>query len=163
MLGVGNPLMGDDGVGIKVVRELMSRRLPKGVDIIEGGTLSFQLVNFFTEYDLVIIIDAVNFGGKPGRIYKMTLADISERRVGSIHDLDIFTAYKILKMRFDLPPIIIIGVEVKRVQEFTELSPELLLAIKKVVKKILKLITPSSGRRGRIRKRRVRRLRQSPT
>jgi len=155
--------MGDDGVGIKVVRELMSRRLPKGVDIIEGGTLSFQLVNFFTEYDLVIIIDAVNFGGKPGRIYKMMLADIPERRVGSIHDLDVFTAYKILKMRFDLPPIIIIGVEVKRVQEFTELSPELLLATKKVVKKILKLITPSSGRRGRIRKRRVRRLRQSPT
>nr|WP_230972388.1 hydrogenase maturation protease [Archaeoglobus neptunius] len=162
-MGVGNLLMGDDGIGIRVVRELMNRRLPKGVDIVEGGTLSFQLVNFFSEYDLVIVVDAVNFGGRPGRIYKLTLDDVPVKITGSVHDVDVFTACKVLRMACELPPVIIIGVEVKRIQEFAELSPELALVVRKVVKKILRMITPSSGRRGRIRRRRVRRLTQSPT
>lgn len=163
VIGVGNLLMGDDSIGVRIVRELKKRRIPKGVDIVEGGTLSFQLVNFFHDYDLVIIVDAVNFGGKPGRIYELSLDEIPTRIKGSIHDIDVFTACKLLKMVSDLPPIIVIGVEIKEVREFAELSPELLPTLKKVIKKIRRLITPSSGRRGKIRKRQVRQLRLSPT
>ncbi len=155
--------MGDDGVGVRVVEELMKRRLPSNVDVLEGGTASFQLANFFTSYDAVIVVDAVRFGKKPGRIYRLSLDEAARRKATSIHDIDVFTAAKVLGSVFKLPPIIVVGVEVKEVREGCGLSPEVAIAVKKVVKKIRRFLTPSAGRRGRIRRRQVRPARRSPT
>ncbi len=155
--------MGDDGVGIKVVEELMKRRLPRYVDIVEGGTESFQLANFFSSYDAVIIIDAVKFGKKPGRVYRLSLDEAAKGRIASIHDIDVFTATKLLQIIARMPPIIVIGVEVKEIRENIGLSPEVASAVKKVTKKIRKLIAPSAGRRGRSRRKPIRRVRLPPT
>lgn len=68
VLGIGNILMGDEGVGVAAVRELARRPLPEGVDCLDGGTGSFQLLGPLQEADRVILIDATADGRHPGTI-----------------------------------------------------------------------------------------------
>ncbi len=160
--------MGDDGLGVRVVEELKKRRLPKNVDVVDGGTLSFQLLNFFDEYDKIIIVDAVSFGKKPGRVYRFRLEDIlkfMDRRIASIHDFDVFSVVGIVRNFSDVPEVVVIGVEVQSIREGIGLSDAVETSIPKVVKKIMKEIgtTPSRGRTGRLRRRRFRAARRVPT
>ena len=158
--------MGDDGVGVKVVEELRKVKLPCSVDILDGSTLSFQLINFFNEYGRIIIIDAVDFGKRPGRVFKLKIDDVLKKKdinVISSHDFDVFNLIKILKTVEDLPKITFIGIQVGKIEEGIKLSNEVVSAIPKVVKKILKGITPLVSRTERIRRRSYRRVRLSPT
>lgn len=70
VLGIGNILMGDEGVGVHVVRRLEERcRLPH-IDFVDGGTGGFNLLEYFTSSDLVVIIDATMDGRSPGTLSK---------------------------------------------------------------------------------------------
>ncbi|KPK22748.1 MAG: hypothetical protein AMK69_19195, partial [Nitrospira bacterium SG8_3] len=62
ILGVGNLLLSDEGVGVHVARKLMEMDLPAGVEVIEGGTDGFRLMNVVTEADRLIVVDAVKGG-----------------------------------------------------------------------------------------------------
>lgn len=67
ILGVGNTLLADEGIGVHVVRRLQSvAALPDGVELIDGGTLSFNLVPVIEAANRLIVIDAANLGGPPG-------------------------------------------------------------------------------------------------
>ncbi|WP_290901659.1 hydrogenase maturation protease, partial [Ferroglobus sp.] len=78
MLGVGNPLAGDDAIGIEIVKRLKKLKLPREVDVVEGGTLSFQLINFFDNYDKIVVVDAVKSGKKPGSVVRIEMKDFIE-------------------------------------------------------------------------------------
>ncbi len=158
--------MGDDGVGVKVVEELRKVKLPRSVDIFDGSTLSFQLINFFSDYSRIIIVDAVDFGKRPGRVFKLKIDDVLKKKdinVISSHDFDVFNLIKILKTVEYLPRITFIGVQVGNIDEGIKLSNEVASAIPKVVKKILKGITPLANRTERIRRRSYRRVKLPPT
>ncbi len=159
--------MGDDGVGIRVVNELRKKKsLAKRVDVIDGATLSFQLINFFDGYKKIVIVDAVDFGKKPGRIFKLRLNDVLSRKkinVLSSHEFDVFFLLKILENIRDLPEIVLIGIQIQKLSESLELSPSIASAIPKIVKKILKEITPSVGRRAMMRRKPFLRARLFPT
>ncbi|MFN5547688.1 MAG: hydrogenase maturation protease [Bacteroidota bacterium] len=58
ILGVGNYLMGDEGLGVHVARALQGESLPEGVDVLDGGTAGFQLMEYLEKYRIVIMIDA---------------------------------------------------------------------------------------------------------
>jgi len=58
ILGVGNLVMGDEGIGIHVVRELEKQNLPYNVIVIDGGTGGFHLLEYFQTYKTIILIDA---------------------------------------------------------------------------------------------------------
>ena len=58
ILGVGNYLMGDEGLGVHVARALQGESLPEGVDVLDGGTAGFQLMEYLEKYQIVIMIDA---------------------------------------------------------------------------------------------------------
>ena len=58
ILGIGNYLMGDEGVGVHLVRELEKETLPEGVDLLDGGTAGFQLMEYVEKYPVVIMVDA---------------------------------------------------------------------------------------------------------
>lgn len=66
VLGVGNPLMGDDGVGIHAVELLAEREIPPGVEIADAGVPGWGLPAWFEGQEKVILIDAVHMGGTPG-------------------------------------------------------------------------------------------------
>ena len=73
VFGVGNILLSDEGVGVHIAHELQKMELPLGVDIIEGGTDGFGLINIITETDRLVVIDSVKGGKKPGTIYKFDI------------------------------------------------------------------------------------------
>ena len=66
LLGVGNPLRGDDGVGLAVVDWLQERGLPPDVVVVDGGTAGLELVLTLADYRRALIVDAVDMGRAPG-------------------------------------------------------------------------------------------------
>ncbi|MHA1580574.1 MAG: hydrogenase maturation protease [Candidatus Freyarchaeota archaeon] len=144
VIGVGNLLLGDEGVGVRVVEELTKMDLPPHVEVVDGGTGGIVLLNLMEGADRVILVDAVLGGGSPGEIYVLSLDGLIGGRVKffSLHEMDLLSVLRIGKELDKLPPeLVLIGVEPKNYLEYTiELSPEVRAAIPMVVEKVLKLL-----------------------
>jgi hydrogenase maturation protease len=69
IVGVGNVLMSDDGAGVRVA-ELLAAQPPAGVDVRVIGSATLDLVGLVSEYDRVVVVDAVRAGGAPGTVYR---------------------------------------------------------------------------------------------
>src|SRR4030042_3652602 len=92
ILGVGNILLSDEGVGVHVANELMKIDLPPEVSVVEGGTDGFRLLNVITEADRLIVIDAVKGGAEPGSIYHFDIDEVKSCPSGfktSVHKIGI--------------------------------------------------------------------------
>ena len=76
ILGVGNPLFGDDGFGIEAVRRLRACPELAAWEILDGGTAGIYLLPALENRSRVILIDAVNFGGAPGAVLRLRNGDI---------------------------------------------------------------------------------------
>jgi len=72
VLGLGNVLMGDEGVGVHVVRALEQRALPEGVECLDGGTGGFVLLEPLQNADRIVLIDAAADGNPPGTVTRTT-------------------------------------------------------------------------------------------
>lgn len=71
VLGVGNVLLTDEGVGVRVVHELMARYdFPPNVKVVDGGVLGLALSGTMMEAQRVIVVDAVRGGEEPGTVYR---------------------------------------------------------------------------------------------
>ncbi|MBP1654413.1 MAG: hydrogenase maturation protease, partial [Bacteroidetes bacterium] len=68
VLGVGNYLLGDEGVGVHAARELLEAGAPEGVTVLDGGTGGFHLLSLFQDYDPIILIDATMDGEPAGTV-----------------------------------------------------------------------------------------------
>jgi hydrogenase maturation protease len=69
LLGIGNILLSDEGVGVHLVKEVGSKyEFTPEVDVVDGGTLGLDLLPYFEDYQRMLIVDAVNFGREPGFI-----------------------------------------------------------------------------------------------
>ena len=76
VVGIGNLLMQDDGVGVHAIRQLEELGLPEEIGLIDGGTHSYDLVDIFCEANKLIIVDAMQAGGEPGTIYRAPLEEL---------------------------------------------------------------------------------------
>jgi len=77
VLGIGNLVMSDDGIGVRVVQELATRcRFPDNVTILDGGTLGLDLLPHLEGVDRLLIIDAVSWDGEPGSLVRLTGEEI---------------------------------------------------------------------------------------
>lgn len=148
VLGVGNPLLRDEGSGVRVVEYLSaSGMLPEGVDLIDGGTSGMKLLSLIQDIDYLIIIDAVKGGGSPGDIYRFTIKDIPLKvsQKTSLHEIDLKEVFSILNLlEKKIPETVIIGVEPKEVgyglgltPVVEEAIPEVALRVKEEVEAIL--------------------------
>jgi hydrogenase maturation protease len=95
ILGVGNPILTDDGVGIKIARRLKERN-PE-LEVIETSEAGISLLDPIVGYDKLIIIDSIRTGkGKPGELYKLGVEALKPAaNLYSSHSMDIATAYEI--------------------------------------------------------------------
>lgn len=135
VIGVGNVLMGDEGVGIAVVKELRRMGLK---DVYDCGTMGLDVVNVMLDYDKVVVVDAVRGFGRPGEVFKLKLEDLNfEGTLVSLHDINLINALKFASNVFDLPEIVIVGIEIERIGEGMELSEEVRKAIPKAVELVL--------------------------
>ncbi len=71
VLGIGNVLMGDEGVGVEVIRRLRQERLPDGVECLDGGTGSFTLLGPLEAARRVVLVDATLDGAPPGTLRRL--------------------------------------------------------------------------------------------
>jgi len=126
VLGIGNLLMRDEGVGIHVIRELEKCELPGCVELIDGGTLGPEALYNLGGVDRLVAVDAVRAGGEPGAVYRFTPGDVSDddSAAFSLHDITFLRALKMAEATGDRPgDVVIIGVEPLEVATGLELTP----------------------------------------
>ncbi len=143
ILGVGNVLLTDEGIGVHVANELMKMELPDNVSVVEGGTDGFRLLNVITEADRLIVIDAVKGGGEPGSIYRFNIDNIKNVPSGfktSVHQIGILEVIDLSSLIGKTPHTTIIGVEPKSLEMNLELSPEIKEKIPKIIELVLEEI-----------------------
>lgn len=116
ILGVGNPLMGDDGAGVLAVQRLLARPdLPPDVTVIDGGTAGLGLIPLIESYRRVVLVDAVLMGEPPGTVRRFAWreARVAGRAQSlSLHQSDLADALALAEALGSLPPeVVIYGVQ----------------------------------------------------
>jgi hydrogenase maturation protease len=145
ILGVGNLLLKDEGIGVHVARKLMDMDLPPYVEVVEGGTSGFDLLDDIEGRGKVVVVDTVQAGQPPGTLYRLSREDIEDRPKQrlSLHDIDMTDLLKLSDLLGVEKPaeVIIIGVEPKDMETASmELSPEVEAQIPKVIELVMKEI-----------------------
>lgn len=127
IIGCGNILLRDEGIGVHCVEFLKQGSLPPGVEVLDGGTAGFDLIGFIQEAEKAVIIDAIKVSGNPGAIYRFSAEDFDTDSAPetSLHDVTLKDLFRILGKLGICLEISIIGVEPKSIEAGMELSPEL--------------------------------------
>ena len=115
VLGLGNILLQDEGIGVHVVKELENNyHFTPQINLIDGGTSGFDLLPYFEENDKIIIVDAVNFGEEPGFIGAYENDDILRKlnKKLSLHHLGLTDLLADMKLH-DIEPseIYLLGIQ----------------------------------------------------
>jgi len=122
ILGIGNELLGDEGVGVHAARLLRKENLPKQIKIVEVGTAILDALPDLEKADRVIILDAMKDDQPPGTVYKISLDHCSGAScIASMHGFDIFRVMA-LAGRSTPPPVMVFGVEPQKIDWSLELS-----------------------------------------
>jgi hydrogenase maturation protease len=126
VVGLGNTLLTDEGVGIHLVKALSNMPMPPDVQLMEGETAGVDLLSDIMDSDRVVIIDAAMMGLDPGTARSFTSDDLNPTSnfMASLHDLALPEVLKLGTILSQLPPILIIGVEPKTVEPGVELSDD---------------------------------------
>jgi hydrogenase maturation protease len=144
ILGVGNLLLRDEGVGVHVATNLQRFSLPDNIEVVEGGTDGFKLFNIILEADRLIVVDCVKGGGEPASIYRFDIEDYEhfpDVYKTSVHQISIEEVIT-LSGAFRTPPeTTIIGVEPAELSMSMELSPE----IQGKVPRVMELVLEAAG------------------
>ena len=140
ILGIGNLLMTDDGIGIHVVNKLNRMNLPDDVEAIDGATFTLELLPFFQEAEKILIVDAVRGGKPPGSIYYLTPDHLvhEETRVLSLHQVGFLDVIETARKLGSCADIRILGVEPFRIEWGMELSDVLERELDNIIDKTLK-------------------------
>jgi len=141
ILGIGNILLKDEGVGVHVVERLMKMSLPDNVEVLDGGTAGLDLVDFIEGRKKMIVIDAVNAGEKPGTLYRLTEEnlDIKPKAISSFHEIDFLDALHMSELVNSKPEeIVVIGIEPNDMSEGIGLSPEIEEQIPRIIEVVMK-------------------------
>jgi len=115
VLGLGNPLRGDDGVGPRIIEELTRRGLPEGVTALDVGNAGLDLLNILEGWERAVIIDAAEMGQEPGCFIRFTPDDARLTQAGdhfSLHNAGLSEALALASaLGRTLPELVIFGVQ----------------------------------------------------
>jgi hydrogenase maturation protease len=127
VMGVGNPLMGDEGVGPRVVELLRSRySFPPNVDVVDAGTMGFTILNLLQDLDFLVVVDAIDgTGHEPGTVLSLTPEDMAPNQVmHSLHDarlVDVLDAARLMGLD---PDVTCVAVQIAAIVHWElELTP----------------------------------------
>lgn len=147
VLGIGNVLLRDEGVGCHVVHALEGIPL-LDVKIIDGGTCP-DMLQLLEDIDKLVIVDAVKGGGTPGQIYRFHLEDITleQKPFLSLHDVGLVDSLMLMQLWhpdfIGIGEAVIVGVEPKEINWGLELSPELQERMSQIIDAILSELNTS--------------------
>jgi hydrogenase maturation protease len=127
VLGLGNLLMADDGVGLAALARLEDEWFPpRGVELVDGGTWGMNLLHIVEGADFLLILDAIDVGGPPGSIVRLEGSDIPRflSHKVSPHQVDLREVLALAELRGMLPThLIALGIQPERVELSTTMSP----------------------------------------
>lgn len=150
VLGIGNLLLKDEGVGIHLVQKMMKMHLPKNVEVLDGGTASLDLISYLEGRKKIVVVDCVRGGHKPGTIYLLTPENIEkdEKKILSLHQVDFQETLNLFsKLKKKMPKVVIIGIEPKDYSSWgMELSPVIKRRVPKIIGLVKKEIATSKNR-----------------
>lgn len=150
VLGIGNPILGDDGVGIHVARELAKKIEDENIVVKEASTGGLNLLEMLIGYDKAVIVDAIQTEeGEPGRIYQLPPGEFAETiHSASPHDTNFAAAIGIGHQiaPTEIPKeIVIFAIEVEEITEFTE---EMTEKVKAAIPGVVHLVLEELGEGG---------------
>lgn len=150
VVGVGNILFMDEGVGIYAAKYIEQNYiLPQNLEVIDGGTLGFQLMSYYQEYDKVIILDTVSISDDAGSIYNLPAQELlglgSYRQTA--HEVEVVEMLEICSMLDRMAEVSIIGIVPDDIQQVRiDLSDAIKekfdFFINEIIKEIQKETTP---------------------
>ena len=129
IIGMGNPLMSDEGIGVRVVARLQGTALSEAADVLDLGTSGISVLHEFEGREKVIFVDCAMMGLEPGTIRRFTPDDVETRKVQtgvSLHEGDLLSTIALARRLGTCPEqIVIFGIQPKTVEFGEHLSPEL--------------------------------------
>lgn len=129
VIGVGNPLMGDDGLGVAAVKRLRGWRFDPPVQVVDGGTWGMNLLPVIEDAERVLFLDAIDVGAAPGTAVVLERDEIPRALANnkvSPHQVDVREVLALSELRGTLPEsVAAIGLQPSVVALGTELSPDL--------------------------------------
>ena len=127
VLGVGNTLLTDEGIGVHAVHELLKEEWPEDVTLMDGGTFTQDIFYLFQDYETILVLDIVKGGREPGTIYRLTEKDLRQDKSQtlSLHDIDLLDSLAMSKMQGHKPELFVLGIEPAALGWDMKLSPQL--------------------------------------
>ncbi len=143
VIGVGNELMRDDGVGTWVVRQLEEENLGPEVELVEGAVGGLDLVFDLEGRELAVIIDAARMGLAPGTVRLVRREEIEERLLplASLHEIALHDVLELADLTGIRPEIAVVAVEPEEVVPGLGLSPAVESAVPEMLKLVKQLVT----------------------
>lgn len=142
ILGIGNYLMGDEGLGVHLIHALEKDNLPEGVDLLDGGTAGFQLMEYLERYPVVIMVDATLDKNPVGTI-RLIEPKFSQDfpKAMSTHEIGLKDLVESLSLMGKLPKIYLFVVSVADIASLhVGLSFEVNQAMAELKRKVLNLV-----------------------
>lgn len=144
VLGIGNPLVKDEGVGVRVAEELVrGYDFPPEVEVVDAGTMGMTMLPVLRQADHVIVVDAVDgTGHPPGTVVTMSPEDIAPAQIlHSAHDMRLAHVLEAAALTGDVPTTDVVGVQIAAmVVGDLELSPEVEAAVPLAIDAVLSLL-----------------------
>lgn len=140
ILGVGNVLLCDEGIGVRVIEFLQKQTLPDDIELVDGGTAGADLIDILADRETVIIVDAVRSDKPAGTIVRFGLKEVRSQKENplSLHDLDIPQTLAMTHLLKCAPQdVICFGVVPECISPGMELSQTLAPLVPEVAKIVL--------------------------
>ncbi len=137
VMGLGNLVMSDDGLGSRVISELEKRFVPTDqVSLLDGGTLGLDLLPRLEGIDKLLIIDALQMGAEPGTVFRIEGEEVPRAFANklSVHQMGLQDLLAVAELQGNLPAeLVVIGAQSALIEMGMELSPAVAAALEKVV------------------------------
>lgn len=150
VLGVGNILMQDEGIGVHAINELWKEKKDwkdADVDFIDGGTFTQDIFYLFEGYENVLVLDIVRANQTPGTIFSLEENQLrkDKKQMLSLHDIDLLDSLGMAEMRGHKPYLRVVGIEPATIDWGTQLTPPLEAALPDYLKIVRKHIDEILG------------------
>lgn len=139
IMGIGNYLMGDEGVGVHLAETLEGYTLPPNVDVVDGGTGGFHLLEYFEKYKEVILVDATLDNNPVGHIRLIQPKFASDfPKAMSTHDIGLKDMMSSLQLMGKVPHIHLFVVSIESIQQQgIELTPEIAAIMPELIEQVI--------------------------
>jgi len=140
IIGIGNILRGDDGIGPAIIEELKKLDLPDSIQLIDIGSDAFSIIDYFENKQPVLVIDCAHMGKKPGEVVKFDVKEnnlpILDKAI-SIHGFGFSDVYKMAQGLYENVQCTIVGIQPKSIEFNTGLSKRIKNKIPLIIDMVL--------------------------